>query len=322
MRQKQTILITGGLGYIGAPTAHALAKKGYQVVVFDIRHSSQDCLYENIYYVTGDIRKKEDLKRVFSLYHPYGVIHLAALTSVIDSQKNAKLYKETNVMGTKNVCEVMELFGCHKLLFASSASVYGETNNPVKEDHAIYPTSCYGKTKVKAEEIIGKNRTINSVIVRYFNVVGTTKDGVYGESIRTNPKLIPSVLRVGLDEEKQLIVYGNTYPTPDGSAIRDYVSLEDVVEANIRAIDYFQKNNQSIVCNIGSGVGTSNMDIVHAVEKQCEKKIPIIFQKPRKEIMVSIAHRGYAKNKLGWEPKNSTIPEIIRGLICFQKTLR
>ena len=315
-----SLFITGGAGYIGAPTVHAFVQSGFRVIVYDTVPPPEN-IKKQFIYVKGDIRKKNDLKSAMRTYRPDSVIHLAALKSAIDSEKQKKSYEETNVHGTKNVLAAMNVCGCKKIIFASSASVYGLVNKKLPEASPLHPMNIYAETKVKGETLIQADKNIHWIILRYSNVVGATDDGMFGESIQHNPKLIPSALRAGVSMRKYVMIYGNTYPTPDGTAIRDYVSLRDVVRANVMAVRYLQADNPSVLCNIGSGIGTSNMEVVHAVEKCCKKKIPMLFKKQRKEVSISVANIERAKNIFGWEPESSALSNIINTLIFFQKTL-
>jgi len=316
------IFITGGAGYIGSATSYRLSKLGYTVVVYDSAPVKNNHFFKApIISIHGDICDNDRLIQEMKRYKPSVVLHLAAKTSVLESEKQKKLYEETNVKGTKNVLLAMKACGCTKIIFASSASVYGLTNNKLPENTPLPPMNVYAKTKRRGEELIQAERTLNWVIFRYFNVVGATHDGLFGESVKESKKLIPSVLRTGLGVENNLTIYGNSYPTPDGTAIRDYVSLEDVVRANVMAVDHLQEGKPSLLCNIGSGVGIRNLEVVHAVEKQLRKNISIQFKRSRQETITSVANIFAVKNAFGWNPNYSSLPNIIAGLVSFQKTL-
>lgn len=302
MDSTRTIVITGGLGYIGLPTALALSRKRYRVVVFDRKVPKKR--YPFLFH-HGDIRYLDALTNVVKEYRPSVVLHLAAVTSVAASEKEKKRYVDTNVMGTKNVLHAMHESGCTKFIFASSAAVYGASRHPVREDAPCHPSSFYGQTKKEAEVLIRKERTIHAVILRYFNVVGD-------ESIVKNPKLIPSAMRVAKGLQKKLILYGHDYPTSDGTAVRDYVYLGDVVRANCMAVRYIEKNNDSIICNIASGIGVSNLNVVREVECRFHACIPVAYGKKRKETVVSVADITRAKTALHWNPKISMLTSIVK----------
>jgi UDP-glucose-4-epimerase GalE len=306
---NKTIFITGGAGYIGKPTASRLSQLGYQVIVYD--KTPHVVLPSSIIFIEGDILDKPRLFAAMKSVKPDIVIHLAALISVSDSEKNHALYTAVNVQGIKNILSAMQEVGCKKILFSSSAAVYKDSINPVSEENTIQPTSYYGKTKELGEHEIQKEKTIQSVILRYFNIVGSTSDGLFGETLEHNPKLIPSAIRVGLGMDKKLRIYGRSYKTSDGTAIRDYVSLEDVVNVNVQAVRYLISHRSSLVCNIGSGRGSTNLEVVHMVEDVMKKKIPLEIQTPRVETVVSIANIERAKKELGWEPRFSRIQNII-----------
>jgi UDP-glucose 4-epimerase len=212
------------------------------------------------------------------------------------------------VDGTKHVLRAMYESGCTKLVFASSAAVYDVCSTSIVENHTLRPSSYYGETKKEAEGIIQNEKKIHSVILRYFNVVGK-------ESIERNPKLIPSALRVIKGLQKKLHVYGHNYPTPDKTAIRDYVHVDDVVTANCASIEYLKHADDSIICNIGSGIGISNLDVIHEVERIYDAHIPVVYEKKRKESAVSIANIAKAKALLHWYPQSSTMSSIINSFI-------
>jgi len=313
-----TILITGGSGYIGRPTAHRLAGLGYRVVVIDTREFHHIPGFD-IESIKGDIRNLSQIKKVFQRYHPDLVIHFAALTSVSESEKKKKKYQETNIHGLEHILSSMTDAGCRKILFSSSSAVYRDSFTPVKEDALLSPLSFYGQTKLEGERLIQDSETIQYGILRYFNVVGTTAGGEFGEALDHNAKLIPSVLSVALGIRKKAVIYGTRYATPDGTAIRDYVALEDVVRANVLAVEHSQMDSSSFVCNIGTGRGMSNRDIVHAIEKHVKKRIPCIYRKARKEPVVSLADYAKAASILGWKPVCSDISSIVSSLVFFQK---
>lgn len=302
---KQTIFITGGLGYIGFPTASALLEKGYRVVVFDRVFLKEK--YPFI-YIHGDVCDFNVLSRAMIAYKPFVVVHLAAVISVSESEKEKKRYFETNVSGTENVLAAMRTSGCKKLLFASSAAVYDACDKAVTEDYPRRPSSYYGQTKKEAEQLIQKEHGIQSVILRYFNVVGD-------ESMKDNSKLIPSAVRVAKGLQKNLILYGCDYPTPDGTAIRDYVRVDNVVRANCMAILYLENKTPSLVANIASGIGVSNLEVVKEVGREFHVCIPIVCRQKRKETVMSVADIAKAKKIFHWAPRSSSLPSIIKSFI-------
>ena len=302
----QTIFITGGYGYVGFPTVQALLEKGYHVIVFDrIVPSEKKQIHHPLYTsIQGDVCDYDALIRAMETWKPSFVIHLAAKVSVSESEHQKKLYEKVNVDGTKYVLRAMHENGCTKIMFSSSAAVYDVCNTSIAEHHTLRPSSYYGETKKEAEMVIQKEKNIQSVILRYFNVVGK-------ESIEKNPKLIPSALRVVKELQKELILYGHDYPTPDGTAIRDYIHIDDVVAANCASIAYLKHSNDSLVCNIGSGIGVSNDSVVREVERLCDTHIPVVYTEKRKEAVVSIANIEKAKALLRWEPHYSSLSSII-----------
>ncbi len=318
METHASVLVTGGSGYIGAPTAHALARVGYDVTVFDLRPLHQAPGYPAVRYIEGDIRNPDSLARVMALAHPAVVVHLAAKTSVVESETHREDYSQTNSEGIRQVLLAMRSADCPALVFASSAAVYAASNRPLEEDSPCSPVSHYGKTKLDGESLIRSTPGLASIILRYFNVSGATEDGLFAEPIDGNAKLIPSVIRA-LRDATPFRVYGNGYPTPDGTAVRDFISLDDVVRANCLAVASVLRDRQSATMNIGSGHGSSVLEVVKAVGELGSGSVTLTHERSRNEAASSIAAIEKAASVLGWSPPADGLQGIIGGLLRFYR---
>ena len=247
------ILVTGGAGYIGSHTCIELLEAGYEVVVVDNLSNSNTEALKRVESITGksitfylvDIRERDKMAAVFAEHAFSAVIHFAGLKAVNESMKNPLKYYSNNITGTINLLEVMQQFNCNKIVFSSSATVYGNPiYSPCDEKHQIFPINPYGRSKYFIEEII-KDWTLSndknkSVILRYFNPVGAHKSGIIGESPRGIPNnLFPFILGVISKKYKYLSIYGNDYDTLDGTGVRDYVHVEDIAMAHVNSLDLF-----------------------------------------------------------------------------------
>ncbi len=320
--KDQTILVTGGAGYIGSHTLIELDSVGYNFVVYDnLSNSSREALKrveqiidKKIEFVKGDIRDKEKLKKVFSNFDIDSVIHFAGLKAVGESVEQPLKYYDNNVTGTIKLLEVMNEFECKKMLFSSSATVYGEPKTmPIKEDFPTGgTTNPYGTSKYMIERILNdlyvSDNSWKIVILRYFNPVGAHESGMIGEDPNDIPNnLMPYITQVAVGKLKELSVFGDDYKTKDGTGVRDYIHVVDLAKAHVKAIDYI--NNSTFTAkystfNIGTGRGYSVLDMVKAFEKASGKKINYKIA-PRRagDIATCYADPSLAKEILNWEAK-------------------
>lgn len=314
---SKKILVTGGIGYIGSHTCVELIQEGYEVVILDNFFNSNISVLDKIEKISGtkpkfyecDILDIPALENVFSSEQNIeGVIHFAALKAVGESVQKPLWYYENNVTGTLNLLKVMKKFNCNKIVFSSSATVYG-MNNPVPftEEMPTSATSPYGYTKVANErfliDIANIDPEFSPAILRYFNPIGAHESGLIGEDPNGIPNnLLPYIMQVAIGKLDELNVFGNDYDTPDGTGVRDYIHVVDLAKGHIRAIEYIFKNKGKLIVNLGTGIGSSVLDVVKATEKACGKTIPIKFA-PRREgdIDSYYAKTDYAKTELGWE---------------------
>lgn len=315
------ILVTGGAGYIGSHICRALQARGHSVYVLDDMRSGHKevVVGELIQISTGN---PFALEALFKQYTFDAVIHCAALINVADSMRDPTGYYHANVTNTLNLLQHMVRAKVKTIIFSSSCSVYGTPEEyPVLEDTPLHPESVYAETKMIVERMILWYKEIygmNYGILRYFNACGAAADGSTGEWHEPETHLIPNVIRAGL-AGKPVTIFGNDYDTPDGTCIRDYVHVEDLSEAHVEALEYIEKENMCITANLGSGQGHSNLDIVHAVEKELGVTIPVQYAKRRHGDPARIAaSHGYVQAVLGWFPRH-TLQSIIRSAVAWEK---
>ena len=318
------ILITGGAGYIGSHTLIELNNAGYDFVVYDnLSNSSKESIKrvekiinKNISFEEGDIRNKETLKSVFTRYNIDSVIHFAGLKAVGESVAKPLEYYDNNVVGTLTLLEVMKEFNCKKIVFSSSATVYGDPHTtPIKED---FPTGAttnpYGRTKYFIEEILKdlyiSDNEFKIVILRYFNPVGAHESGTIGEDPNGIPNnLMPFISQVAVGKREFLSVFGGDYDTHDGTGVRDYIHVVDLAYGHVKAIDYLNVSEnikQPIIVNLGTGKGYSVLDMVKAFEKSSGKKVAYkIVDRRIGDIAKCYSNPSYAKKVLDWEAKKT-----------------
>ena len=298
-----TWLVTGGAGYIGSHVVTEFLSSNIDFRIFDIsktRVLKNSLLDSNFNY--GDIRIKDEIYEFFGKNEFKGVIHLAGLKSVKESELNPKAYDETNVVGTRNLIEVMEEFGVKNLVFSSTAAVYGETKTGfVSETTEIKPVSYYGKTKVENELMLGEaeNRFgLNYINLRYFNVAGCL---IHELKDKSTENLIPAVVNQVLNGQRPK-VFGHDYDTPDGTAVRDFIHVSDIVHAHLAAIDYLANGGTSDTFNIGTGVGTSVLKIVSEIISQLDSKLtPEFLGRRQGDIGMVVADPSKAEKLMGFK---------------------
>ncbi|WP_371423146.1 UDP-glucose 4-epimerase GalE [Tardiphaga sp.] len=327
-----TVMITGGAGFVGSHICVELIHAGRKVVVYDNFCNSHPEVINRIRRITGtapevvrgDVRDVEALISALSAHGCSAVIHLAGLKSVADSVSKSTEYYDCNVVGTLRLAQAMQQTGVRNIVFSSSATVYGEPDMlPLREDHKLAPFSPYGRTKMQAEELLSdiaqSQSPLNVVILRYFNPVGSHESGLIGEDPNGIPNnLMPYISRVAIGRLPVLNVYGNDYPTPDGTGIRDYVHVADLAAGHVAALDCADKQ-RVLKVNLGTGRGTSVLELVDAYAGACGKTIPITFA-PRRagDIASYYASAELAANVLGWHAKRG-IAEMCRDAWNWQR---
>ena len=328
------ILVTGGTGFIGSETVIALIEKGYEVSIVDNLYNSKKEVLNRIKTLTGvmptfyeiDCCDMASFRKVFEAEHFDAVIHFAGLKAVGESVAKPVEYYSNNLMSTCNLLTLMKEFNVKKLVFSSSATVYGVPDRvPLKEtDPVKSATNPYGETKVMIERIItdycAADSSMNAVLLRYFNPIGAHPSGLLGEDPNGIPNnLMPYICQVAIGKLKCLKVYGDDYPTPDGSGIRDYIHVVDLALGHVATIKKLEENPGLVIYNLGTGKGTSVLEMISAFEKATGVKIPYeIVGRRAGDVAENYAECDKAKNELGWVAKYNVI-DACRDAYNFQK---
>ena len=273
-----TVLVTGGAGYIGSHTVRMLRERGREVVVLDTLELGHRAALLDAELVVGDIRDRE---LVIDLCRSRGVdavVHFAAYKNVGESMLEPAKYWRNNVAGTVELVEAMLAADVHRIVFSSSCSVNGTPAAvPVTEDAAISPESVYAETKAMVEKILGwygVTRDLRAVNLRYFNAAGASDDALIGEDWASSLNLIPLVMKAVLGKRPPVQVFGDDYPTPDGTCIRDYIHVDDLADAHIRALDHLAGGGATVSLNVGTGIGSSVLDVIKAAERVSGRAVP------------------------------------------------
>ena len=274
-----SILVLGGAGYIGSHAVDQLINKGYQVVVVDnLLTGHRQAVHEEATFYEGDIRDKAFLSQVFEKEDIEAVVHFAASSLVGESVENPLKYFNNNVYGMQILLEVMEEHDVKKIVFSSTAATYGEPKeSPITEETPTNPKNPYGESKLMMEKMMkwaDNAYGMKYVALRYFNVAGAKSDASIGEDHTPETHLVPIILQVALGQRKELKIFGDDYPTPDGTCIRDYVQVEDLIAAHILALEYLNSGNESNFFNLGSNQGYSVKEMLEAARKVTGKEIP------------------------------------------------
>ena len=314
-----TVLVTGGAGFIGSHTSVELLNAGYDIIILDNFVNSKPESLKRIKELTGkdfkfyqaDIRDEEAMTKVFAENKIDAVIHFAGLKSVPQSVKEPLNYYDNNIAGTVCLCRVMDKAGCKKLVFSSSATVYGSKNpSPLREDMPTGgTTNPYGTTKVFTERILTDcchaDPELNVALLRYFNPIGAHPSGLIGEDPNGIPNnLMPYIAKVAVGKLEKVHVFGNDYPTPDGTGVRDYIHVTDLASAHILAAEYLMNGGENNVFNLGNGVGFTVKEIIDTAEKVVGKPIKCEMAERRAgDPAQLVASSEKAKAVLGWKPK-------------------
>ncbi|MDP3608993.1 MAG: UDP-glucose 4-epimerase GalE [Methylophilus sp.] len=315
-----TVLVTGGAGYIGSHTCLQLLQSGYDIVVLDNYSNSQSTSLERVKQlsgvdfstVLGDVRDKSALRKLFSEFNISSVIHFAGLKAVGESTEKPMMYYDNNVVGSLTLLEIMAEFNVKTIVFSSSATVYGDPASvPIREDFPLSATNPYGQTKLMIENMLRDIYHADSAwrigILRYFNPIGAHDSGKIGEDPNGIPNnLLPYVAQVAVGKLNKLRVFGNDYPTHDGTGVRDYIHVVDLAEGHLAALQYLEKTAGLITVNLGTGLGYSVMDVVKAFSEQSGIEIAYEFM-PRRagDVALNYADPTLAKTLLGWTATRS-----------------
>ena len=310
------VLVVGGAGYIGSHVAKALMQSGHSVTVFDNLSSGQKInLFSQNAFVEGDILDYQALCQAMGGHD--AVVHLAAKKAVGESMENPMLYSVNNISGSINILNAMVETGAKYLVFSSSAAVYGMPDKSlIDENTSLNPINYYGFTKLEIEKFMqwyDQLKNIKFVALRYFNAVGYDADGdIRGKEINSQ-NLLPIIMEVLSGKRSELKIFGNDYPTPDGTCIRDYIHVSDLASAHVLALEKLAQGMASQSLNLGTGKGTSVKEMVEAVEKVSGCKVPVVYA-PRRagDPAVLIAAADKARARLGWTPAYTDICKIVQ----------
>ena len=319
------IFVTGGTGYIGSHTVVELQQNGYDVVIVDNLCNSNIGVLDGIEKITGirpefeqiDLTEGEQVRDFFRRHQDIkAVIHFAAYSLVGESVENPLKYYENNLSKTRDMLEVMVANGVDKFVFSSTAATYGEPERvPILENDRTEPTNPYGETKLAMEKMFkwtGNATGLRYVSLRYFNACGAHVSGNIGEAHNPESHLIPLILQVPNGQREFISIFGNDYPTPDGTCIRDYIHVTDLADAHILAVDYLLKGGQSDIFNLGNGVGFSVREVIETARKVTGHPIPAKEVARRAgDPAQLIASSDKAKKVLGWNPQHDSLEEII-----------
>lgn len=327
------ILLTGGAGFIGSHTAVEMTQSGHEVIIYDNLCNSdtsaldrlEKILGRRLPFEEGDIRDYDRMCEVLSKYKIEAVVHFAGLKAVGESCEKPLEYFDNNINGTLVLLRAMKSLGIKRIIFSSSATVYGMPQYlPLDEKHPLSVTNPYGRTKLQVEEILSdlcsSDPEWSAVCLRYFNPIGAHESGLIGENPRGIPNnLLPYVARVAAGQLKSLQVFGDDYDTPDGTGVRDYIHVVDLAKGHVLATQYAFKHTGWIAINLGTGIGYSVLDIVKAYEKACGKPVPykIVARRPG-DVASNWADPKLAKELLGWQA-HYTLQDMCEHSWNFQK---
>ena len=313
---KKAVLVTGGAGYIGSHACKLLAANGFEPVTVDNLSTGWADAVKFGPFERVDLLNRADLDRVFQTHKPAAVLHFAALSQVGEATEKPGLYWHNNVTGSINLIEAAIAADCKNFVFSSTCATYGDQDNVVlDENSAQHPANAYGSSKRAIEEILrdfAASDGLRHVIFRYFNVAGADPEGEIGEHHQPETHLVPVILDVIAGARDQLTIHGDDYPTADGTCVRDYVHVMDLVEAHVLGLRHLLDGKPSRVFNLGTGHGYSVREVVDQARVVTNREIPLVVG-PRRagDCTKLVSGSERAKSELGWDPKNSTLSQMI-----------
>ena len=311
------VLVLGGAGYVGSHAVRALLREGKKVVVVDsLETGHKESIPEDVLFYEIDIRDTKALDLVFKEHRIEAVMHFCANSLVGESVTDPLKYFDNNVGGAISLLKVMSAHEVKKIIFSSTAAVYGNVSvSPITEEVPLAPSSPYGESKRMMEQMFkwaDGAYGVKSVSLRYFNVAGAATDGTIGEAHKVETHLIPLVLGVPLGQRECITVYGDDYPTPDGTCIRDYIHVEDLIDAHLLALEYLESGGKSEVFNLGIGKGFSVKEVISCACEVTGTDIPVVVGERRAGDPASlVASADKARTVLKWQPKRDVLRDIV-----------
>lgn len=314
IRIRMKVLVTGGAGYIGATTVRALVTGGHDVVAYDnLSKGHREALPPDVPLVVADVADRAALDSAFRQHQPDAVFHFAAFIEAGESMKQPERFFRNNSAATLTLLEAMLAHGVGKLIFSSTAALYGEPGRiPIEESDTLEPTNAYGESKLLVERMLawfGRIHGLRYASLRYFNAAGS--DGYSGERHQPETHLIPLVLQVATGERKSISVFGADYPTPDGTCIRDYIHVSDLAQAHVVALHALEERNQ-LIYNLGIGSGFSVREVIDSAKRVTGTAITVV-EAPRRpgDPAVLVASSDKIRRELGWAPQHTDLDSII-----------
>ncbi|OZU88282.1 UDP-glucose 4-epimerase GalE [Virgibacillus indicus] len=313
-----SVLVLGGAGYIGSHAVYQLIDQGENVIVVDnLETGHKEAIHPEAVFYQGDIREIDFLRSVFEKESIDAVIHFAAYSLVGESMEKPLKYFDNNVYGTQVLLQAMVEHDVKNIVFSSTAATYGEPESvPITEKMPANPTSTYGETKLTMEKLMKwteQAHGIRYISLRYFNVAGARESAEIGEDHHPETHLVPIILQAALGQRSHITIFGEDYDTPDGTCIRDYVHVEDLIQAHLLALDYLKNGGESDIFNLGSNQGFSVKEMIDAAREVTCKEIPVKSGERRAgDPSTLIASAEKAKRVLGWNPARTSIEQIIK----------
>ena len=325
MKKINNILVTGGAGYIGSHIVEKLVKTNVNVFILDnLVTGYKKLINKKAFFTKGSIKDSNKIRKIIIKKNIDTIIHLAAHLNVKEAENNKKKYIANNIKGTHEVIKACKNSKVRNIIFSSSCSVYGSVNGSVSEQKKPKPKGFYAYTKYKGEQIIKKYSKIynyNYAILRYFNVAGASNSNKIGEIQKSYGHLIKNLAIQSLKKQPKIFIFGKDYNTKDGTCIRDYIHILDLVDAHLKSLNFINIHSKSLILNCGYGKGYSVLDIVN-IFKKMNKKIRIIFTKRRHgDVSQIYANAKKIKKELKWKPKYNDLEKIIKSAIKWEKRI-
>jgi len=319
------VLVTGGAGYIGSHACKILRASGFTPVTYDNLSTGWREAVRFGPLVEGELSDREKLDATFARYRPLAVLHFAALSQVGESVRRPGLYWRNNVEGSLTLIEATAEAGCLNFVFSSTCAVYGDQDGVLLDEScALHPVSPYASSKRAIEEILRdfeRSHGLRSAIFRYFNVAGADPEGEIGEFHRPETHLIPVVLEVAEGRREAVSIFGTDYPTPDGTCLRDYVHVMDVVEAHLLGLRRLERGGESRVFNLGTGHGYSVREVIEQCRRVTGRPVPVVESGRRPgDCAALVSGSARARRELGWEPTRSDLGRMIADAWAWQQT--